>query len=41
MDNFHGKGRIFNDQPISLSTSFDHNNLSSEDVDLYWSAYEG
>lgn len=39
MDNFHGKGRVFNDQQNPLSTPLNYFNLTNDHIDKYWTAY--
>lgn len=43
MDTFHGKGRIYNDSPLSLNSDqqIDYRHLSNKTIDDYWYIYEG
>ena len=38
-DEFHGRGKIYNDEPKELKTSFDFKTF--EDDDKYWTVYDG
>ena len=38
-DEFHGRGKIFNDEPQELDSSFNYQTF--EDDDKYWVSYEG
>ena len=39
MDEFHGRGKIFNDSPEPLLEDFDFKYFA--DIDKYWQFYEG
>ena len=38
-DEFHGRGKIYNDEPVKLEIGFDYR--SFKDEDKYWVNYEG
>jgi hypothetical protein len=39
MDNFHGKGKVFNDEIASNSSPYHYQDCS--DIDSHWLEYEG
>ena len=41
MDNFHGKGKIYNDHPKRISYPFDYKTMTNEDIQYYWEVYDG
>ena len=39
MDEFHGRGKIYNDSPEPMHENFNFKNFA--DIDKYWEFYEG
>ena len=39
MDQFHGRGKVYNDEPAVLTTPFDYTDFDS--LDEQWNYYEG
>ena len=38
-DEFHGRGKVYNDAPSELQGSFDYRDF--ENIELYWRYYDG